>query len=284
MLLTNIFLINIALLFLALNSIFCKMALANEYIDPYSFTFYRLFFGALTLLILYYYKNKKIEINLKRNWLSSFMLFLYAISFSYAYLSIDAGFGTLLLFGVVQVLMLCYSFFSKEKFTVQKIFGTSLAFIGLLYLLYPRQDFELSYFHVFLMLISGLAWAVYTIIGKKSVNALFDTQDNFFKASIFAIIFYFLFPLNEIILSFNGLALAFISGSLTSAIGYLLWYKILPKMEIFTASIIQLFVPVISIILSIVFLDELLTSTLIISSIIIFCGILLAIFSKKEYN
>lgn len=112
----------LSLLFLALNSILCKAALVNNYIDSYSFTFFRLFFGALTLIIIFYYKNKKLTISLEKNWITSFMLFIYAICFSYSYISLDAGFGTLLLFGVVQVTMFVSSLFLKEKINLQKVF------------------------------------------------------------------------------------------------------------------------------------------------------------------
>lgn len=272
----------LSLLFLALNSILCKVALVNNYIDAYSFTFYRLFFGALTLVFLLYYKNKKFTISLTTNWITSFMLFLYAICFSYSYIILDAGFGTLLLFGVVQVIMLVSSIFYKEKINLQKILGMIIAFIGLAYLLYPKASFELSYFHVFLMILSGIAWAFYSILGKKSTNALFNTMDNFVKATFFAIIFYFIFNLNDLYFSLNGILLAFISGSLTSAIGYVIWYKVLPQIQIITASVIQLSVPLISIILSVVFLNELLTIDLLVSTFIISLGILITIFSRAK--
>ncbi|MAD40882.1 MAG: EamA family transporter [Arcobacter sp.] len=270
-----------ALLFLALNSILCKAALVNDYIDAYSFTFFRLFFGALTLVLIYYYKNKIFSISFKKNWITSFMLFIYAICFSYAYISLDAGLGTLLLFGVVQITMLISSLFLKEKISLQKLFGMILAFAGLAYLLYPKESFELSYIHVLLMTLSGIAWAFYSILGKKSTDAVFNTMDNFVKASLIALVFYIFINLDNLHLSLNGILLAFISGSLTSAIGYVIWYKVLPQMQIITASVIQLLVPIISIIFSVIFLSELFTFNLTLSTIIISLGILLAIFSKK---
>jgi len=270
-----------ALLFLALNSILCKAALVNDYIDAYSFTFFRLFFGALTLVLIYYYKNKIFSISFKKNWITSFMLFIYAICFSYAYISLDAGLGTLLLFGVVQITMLISSLFLKEKISLQKLFGMILAFAGLAYLLYPKESFELSYIHVLLMTLSGIAWAFYSILGKKSTDAVFNTMDNFVKASLIALVFYIFINLDNLHLSLNGILLAFISGSITSAIGYVIWYKVLPQMQIITASVIQLLVPIISIIFSVIFLSELFTFNLALSTIIISLGILLAIFSKK---
>jgi drug/metabolite transporter (DMT)-like permease len=275
-----VFLILISLFFLGLNSIFCKLALSNNYIDAFSFTFFRLFFGAITLLLIYFYKSKKISILPKSNWLSSFMLFLYAICFSYSFLDINAGFGTLLLFAVVQMVMVAFSLFFKEKINLQKIIGIFLALFGLIYLLYPKESFEVSLFHAFLMIIAGIAWAVYTILGKKSSDSLYNTMDNFIKSLVFVGIFYILYLPENSFISQNGLLLAFISGSLTSAIGYVLWYEILPKLQYITAGVIQLFVPIISIIISIIFLNESLSTTLFLSTIIIFTGIILTIFSK----
>ena len=68
-------LICISLFFLGLNSIFCKLALSSNFIDAFTFTFFRLLAGAITLILIYFYKTKKIVISIKSNWLSSFTLF-----------------------------------------------------------------------------------------------------------------------------------------------------------------------------------------------------------------
>lgn len=275
------FLILIALFCLSLNSIFCKYAISNELIDTFSFTFFRLFFGSTTLILIVLIKRKRFDINLKTNWFSSFMLFLYAITFSYSFLNIDAGLGTLLLFAVVQMVMILFSFFYKEKINLQKIIGILLALFGLIYLLYPKESFEVSLFHGFLMIIAGVAWAIYTVLGKKSSDSLHNTMDNFTKSLVFVLAFYLIFSPNDMFFKEEGILIAFISGSFTSAIAYALWYEILPKMQFVTAGIIQLFVPIISIIISIIFLDEILTNTLFFSSVIIFVGIIITIFSRK---
>jgi len=271
----------LALIFLALNSILCKAALVNNYIDAYTFTFLRLFSASITLIAIYLYKNKKFSISLKSNWITSFMLFLYAICFSFSFLSIDAGLGTLLLFGVVQIIMALSAIFLKEKVNLQKILGIAVALGGLILLLYPKHDFEISYFHAFLMALAGTSWAVYTIIGKKSIDALSNTMDNFIKATLFITLTYFLFLNEDMFFTTNGIFLAFISGSITSAIGYVIWYEVLPKMQILTAGVIQLFVPVISIFFSVVLLGELFTLDLFLSTIIISLGIVITLFSRK---
>lgn len=274
----------VALLFLSLNSIICKAALVEETIDAYSFTFFRLFFGAIALLLIFTYKNKKIEFSFKSNWLSAFMLFLYAICFSFSYMSIDAGFGALLLFGVVQIVMLAFAQFLKESISLKKLLGMIIAFTGLIYLLYPSHDFHISYFHSFLMIISGVAWALYSIVGKSSKDALFNTMDNFIKATVIIMIFYLFYVGNEIYLSFNGVLLAFLSGSITSGLGYVLWYMIVSKLQVSTAGIIQLLVPIMAIFISVLFLDEVLSVSLMVSTILVCLGVLIAVGSKKSVN
>ncbi len=267
---------SLALIFLGANSILAKAALVNDFIDAYSFTFFRIFSGTLTLLLLLFFKQKNITLTKDKNWLSSFMLFLYAITFSYAYLSLDAGLGTLLLFGVVQLSMIVIALFKKEKITLQKTIGMIIAFVGLVYLLYPRESFELSLFHSFLMILSGIAWAVYTVLGKESTDALFNTTDNFVKALLFVGLMYFIFMDNTYV-SLNGVLLACISGALTSAIGYTIWYYVLPQLQIVTASIIQLIIPIIAIFFSIILLGEELTFTLLLSTLIILGGIIVTL-------
>lgn len=278
-------LITLSLIFLSLNSILCKIALVNEYIDAYSFTFFRVFFAFLTLLILITIRESKKEsklkkISLKGNWLSSFMLFIYAIGFSYSYLNLEAGFGTLLLFTAVQLTMLITSLFYKEKININKFIGIILAFIGLSYLLYPSKDFDILYFHLTLMIISGVAWGVYSVIGKSSKDALFNTYDNFFKALIFTLIFFLFILFDSLQISFNGVLLSFLSGSITSAIGYVIWYKVLPCIKIVTASILQLLVPVIAIILSVLFLGEVFTLKLLISTLLVSVAVLISVVNK----
>lgn len=270
-------LVSLSLLFLSANSIFARMALITQNIDAFSFTFLRILSGAILLLIIYFYKTKTLKFDLKKNWISSFMLFLYAICFSYSYVNMEAGVGTLILFASVQISMILIAIFYKEKFSSKKALGVIIAFSGLFYLLYPKEEFSLSFYHSFLMILSGIAWAVYSVLGKKSTNATLNTTDNFLKATLFVIVFMSLF-ISELKFDLYTASLAIISGSLTSAVGYLIWYFVLPKMKITTASILQLLVPIIAIFLGVVFLDEALTFELIISTLLILLGILIALF------
>ncbi len=278
-------LVFVVLLFFASNSILARIAINTQDIDAFSFTFLRIISAMIVLLVIYFYKNKNLKIDLKSNYLSGFMFFLYAICFSYSYINMLAGVGTLILFAVVQLTMIILALFFNEKLTFNKIVGIVIAFSGLIYLLYPKSDFTVSYLHTFLMFLSGIGWAVFSVLGKKSKNATLNATDSFFKAFIFAIIFaifYLTFFGNSFKINSTTFFIATISGSITTAFGVFIWYTVLPKMQIMTASIIQLLVPIIAIFLSIIFLGETLSFELFLSTIIILLGIFIALYKKKN--
>lgn len=274
------FLTFLALFSLSSNPVLCRMAMITKEIDAVSFTFFRILSGAIFLLLIYFYKKKSFDLNLKSNYLAPFMLFLYAITFSFSYQNMQAGVGTLILFAVVQLTMIFMAFRHKESLNFRKIVGICLAFGGLFYLLYPKNDFSLSLFHTFLMVISGIAWAFYTLLGKKSTNAFYSTKDNFFKASLMALVF-MAFYYNHLIFDSYTLFLAVISGVVTSALGYIIWYMVLPKMDIITAGVLQLLSPVLAIILGIIALNEKLSFELIVSTVVILFGIFVVIYKKR---
>lgn len=271
----------LALFSLSSNPVLCRMAMITNQIDAVSFTFFRILSGAIFLLLIYFYKTKTFDLNLKTNYLAPFMLFLYAITFSFSYENMQAGIGTLILFAVVQLTMIFMAFKHKESLSLQKLFGITLAFGGLVYLLYPKEDFSLSYFHTFLMIISGIAWAFYTLIGKKSTNAFFSTKDNFFKASLMALVF-MIFYFDKLTFDSYTLFLAIVSGVVTSALGYIIWYMVLPKIDILTAGVLQLLSPLIAIILGILFLNEELSFELFVSTFVILFGIFVVLYGKKR--
>jgi len=78
----SIILLNIiALVFLASNSILCKLAIVNHYADAYSFTFLRLVFAALTLFFIVSLKERAVDLTLNKNWSSAFFFFYMQLPF-----------------------------------------------------------------------------------------------------------------------------------------------------------------------------------------------------------
>ena len=85
-------------------------------------------------------------------------------------------------------------------------------------------------------------------MGKGSGNALARTAGNFGRAGVLLLIAspVILWLLPETQPDHNGLILAMLSGTVTSGLGYALWYYVLRDLSVTTASVSQLSVPVIA--------------------------------------
>ena len=264
----------------AANSVLCRMALAEEAIDPASFTSIRLISGATILLLLVYASKTKHKSRSKGSWASGAILFIYAAAFSFAYVSLDTGTGALIAFGTVQITMITSALFQGKKMNSSEWIGVVLAFGGFVYLVLPGVTAP-SLSGLLLMILSGMAWGIYSLRGKSSLRPLDDTAFNFLRALPFVIIL-LLFSIGKIQAAPKGIALAIVSGALTSGIGYTIWYMALKGLSAIHASIVQLIVPVIAAIGGALFLSEIISLRLVISSILILGGISFAILTRKK--
>lgn len=265
----------IAMLAFAGNSLLCRMALTDAALDPASFTIIRLVSGALTLAIIYSVKN---GINLTGgSWTAATALFIYAAGFSFAYTGMNTGTGALLLFGAVQLTMIGFSLANKERFNIVQTIGFVVALSGLIILLLPSA-ISPAIVPSLLMLSAGVAWAVYTLMGRKSAKPLRVTTGNFWRALPLLIILLWWLPEDSVSsITSAGLMYAVLSGALASGAGYALWYSVLPHLQSSVAATIQLSVPVIAMLMGWVFLDELITAQMLIAGLATLGGIALVI-------
>jgi len=265
----TLLLTTLAMLAFAGNSLLCRVALRDTTIDPASFTGLRILAGALTLWLLL--RIGKSRQSPGGDWLSALALFGYAASFSYAYINLDAGAGALLLFGAVQLSMLAWGLLHGERFSGGQIAGLLLALSGLLILLLPGSSAP-AVDGALLMLLSGVAWGIYSLRGRGSSNPLAATAGNFIKAVPFAALLC-LVMLAQQRWDVPGVVYALLSGALTSGVGYAIWYAALPGLAAIQAASVQLSVPLLTAIAGAVLLGEALTATLIVSGAAILGGI-----------
>ena len=277
--LESIFFTGIALIAFAANSILCRLALGTGDIDPQSFTIIRLVSGALTLLLLLGFKQGglKAAVN-KGSWLGGAMLFVYAITFSFAYVTLNTGTGALVLFGLVQLTMIGLSVNAGRTLSSGELAGVVLAFLGLAYLMFPSISTP-SISGFLLMASAGIAWGVYSHIGGSSQEPTVDTSSNFMKSFVF-------FPLliffgGSPVISVNGVLLAMISGIFASALGYAIWYRVLPKIKGVRAAALQLAVPIIAALGGFMFSAEEIGVRFLIAAIAVLGGIGLVIVSAR---
>ena len=207
------------------------------------------------------------------------MLFLYAIAFSYAYKTLDTGTGALILFGAVQITIILKSIISGNKLHLMEWIGVVLSFLGFVYLISPGVTSP-SLIGFVLMSISGIAWGIYTIKGQTSKNPLADTTYNFIKTFPLLIIV-FIVSINNIKLSTEGIILAIVSGGITSGIGYTIWYMAIQKLKPIQTAVVQLLVPAIAAFGGVLFISEVITTRLAISSLLILGGVFIVTLNKK---
>lgn len=261
------------------NSLLCRIALKQTTIDPTSFITIRLLSGALVLwLVLYLQKQAE---KMEGNWLAAFALFAYAITFAYAYSRIPAGTGALLLFASIQISMILYGLAIGERFSFWQIVGLGFAVCGLLVLMLPSVGAP-PLLNGFLMIVSGIAWSVYSLLGRNSKSPTSATAGNFIRATPIAIVFFFLaFQVSDIALDTMGIGYAFVSGAITSGLGYILWYAALKELKVTYAATVQLSVPVLTAFGGTLFLGELVTKVLVFASIFIILGVSLVLLVRR---
>ena len=277
-----------ALFAFAANSVFCRLALGDEAIDATSFTSVRLFSGIIILFILMQLTSHvsipqgSLKANANGSWLAAIMLFTYAVTFSFGYISLDTGTGALILFGAVQITMILFNVISGSRLHYSEWLGLTCAFIGFVYLILPSITTP-SLTGFILMSVSGMAWAFYTLLGRKSKHALSDTAFNFLRTSPFILILVLL-SFNNLHISSTGFLLAVLSGAIASGIGYFVWYIALSGLSVTQAAVLQLFVPIIAALGGVVFTSESITLRLIESSILVLGGILLVILGRYYFT
>lgn len=269
-----------AMIAFAGNSLLCRLALKNTSIDAASFTAIRLVSGAVTLwLVVRLSRGTSAG---KGNWLSASALFAYAAGFSFAYRSLPAGTGALLLFGAVQATMISHGVWKGERLLRLQAVGLALALGGLIGLMLPGLSAPPLYGSV-LMLAAGIAWGIYSLRGRGAGDPTKVTAGNFLRAIPITVALTVLMQ-DRINVDIQGILYAVMSGALASGIGYAIWYTALPRLRATNAATVQLSVPVIAAVGGIIFLGEPITLRLVLASLAILGGIALVILEKRDIN
>lgn len=266
----------LAMLAFAGNSLLCRLALKQSAIDAASFTSVRLIAGAVTLgLIVHFRGSAKPAAG---DWVSASALFVYAAGFSWAYISLPAGTGALLLFGAVQITMIGYGVWRGERLRPAQTLGLLAACGGLIVMLLPGAHAP-PWRGSVLMLCAGVAWGVYSLRGRSARNPLGVTAGNFWRASVMTLAMSGLL-LRSAELDAAGVAYAVASGALASGVGYAIWYTAIRGLAATSAASVQLTVPVIAALGAVVLLGEPITLHLVVTSVIILGGVALVIVNR----
>ncbi|AHM04327.1 protein of unknown function DUF6, transmembrane [Roseibacterium elongatum DSM 19469] len=241
-------LVSLAMLAFAANSILNRAAVGGGEIDALSFAILRAVSGAIMLSALVLARRRRVPVLRPQRVVGAGALTLYLLGFSVAYVQIDAGLGALILFGAVQVTMFAGGVVGGDRPPARRWIGAAVALVGLGWLIWPAGAISVPPMAAAAMLAAGVGWGVYSLAGRGATDPLAETAANFAWAAPLCLLPVLLLPASPEASppTSYGVALAVVSGAITSGLGYALWYAVLPRMAPSVSGLVQLSVPVIA--------------------------------------
>lgn len=269
---------SLAMTAFAANSVLGRIGLVDTEIGAGSFALIRLISGALTLTAICALQSKRVSGSL----IGGLSLLIYAGFFSLAYIALPAGMGAIILFAMVQITMLGWGLSRGERLSIQQWIGFVIAVIALFWLVSPSLESP-PLWAIIAMAIAGMGWGAYSLLGRGASDPTSITTGNFIWASVLALPLFGLSILvqPEPIPPMDGIALAIASGSITSGLGYVIWYQALKGLTATRAGIAQLTVPAVAALGGVVFLAEPITLRFALSTMAILGGVALAVLTPK---
>jgi drug/metabolite transporter (DMT)-like permease len=269
----------VAMLAFAANSVLARLAFTTGDAEAMSYTGIRLAAGALTLFALLAAQRRS-SVRLGGSWAGAAALSGYALLFSIAYILLGAGTGALILFASVQIGILGWAVLKGDRPGALEWLGIAVAFAALVYLVSPGlvAPHPLG---TAMMVVSGLCWAVYTLIGRGSKSPLVDTAGNFIRCLPLAAVLIIAGAMTHGVAPLAA-AYAVASGAVASGIGYAIWYAVLPSHSRTRAAIVQLTVPAIAAAGGVLLIGETLSPRLVVASLGIIGGVALALIAADR--
>jgi drug/metabolite transporter (DMT)-like permease len=266
----------IAMIAFAANSLLCRLALQRLTIDAASFSSIRILSGAVALGLIVTVRHSPGRFT--GSWFSATALFAYVAAFSFAYNSLTAGIGALLLFAAVQSTMIVWGLVGGERFSGQQWLGFVVACAGLIMLVLPGLSAP-PLVGSLLMVSAGVAWGIYSLRGRAETSPVSATASNFLR-SVPMTIGLSACCIPWLTIDKTGATCAIISGAITSGMGYVIWYAALTGLTATTAATVQLSAPVLATIGGIFFLGESLSVRFLIAATAVLGGIALVVTRK----
>jgi drug/metabolite transporter (DMT)-like permease len=274
----TVFLTAVAMAAFAANSVLCRLALGAGLIDAASFATVRTISGAVLLAAILLLRQKTVAA--RPDWRSVVALYLYMVFFAFAYLSLSAGTGALILFGAVQLTMFTVALRSGEPFPLVSWAGLALAIAGLVYLVSPGLTAP-DPLGAALMTIAGISWGAYSLVGRSARDPVEATAHNFLYAVPLVVATSLVF-IGDLAVTVAGAAYAVVSGAVASGVGYVIWYAALRGLTGTGAATVQLSVPVIAAIGGVILLSEAVTLRLVVASAATLGGVALVLAQRKR--
>ena len=271
-------------------SAFFNIKIATYSFGPVTIAFLRVFFGAVPVLLLCYYKNIKIEAFSKDwhwfamigfiNLVAPFFLIAYGVQ------SVQSNLAAILMSTTPLSSTVLGHFYTKnEKFNFIKTFGILIGFSGILYLFSDNLLIDDDNFLSALLILLGST--CYVVGGVLTLKISKKKNENV-TGSILIWAVIILIPLVSFIEQpwnvtprLDSTISVIYLGLVSTGIAWLLRFRILVNNGLIFQSQVSYLIPIFGTILSYIFLKELITIKVLISLIAVCVGIY---FVRKAEN
>ncbi len=272
----------LTLLALIWASAFFNIKIATYSFGPVTIAFLRVFFGAIPVLLLCYYKNIKIEAFSKDwhwfaligfiNLVAPFFLIAYGIK------SVQSNLAAILMSTTPLSSTVLGHFYTKnEKFNFIKTFGILIGFSGIIYLFSDNLLInENNFFSALLILLGSTCY----VIGGVLTLKISKKRNENVTGSILVWATIILIPLVcfieqpwDVTPRLDSIISVIYLGLISTGAAWLLRFRILVNNGLIFQSQVSYLIPIFGTILSYIFLDELITTKVLISLIAVIVGI-----------
>jgi len=263
-------------------SAFFNIKIATYSFGPVTIAFLRVFFGAIPVLLLCYYKNIKIEA-FSQDWhwfamigfinlVAPFFLIAYGVK------SVQSNLAAILMSTTpLSSTVLGHFYLKNEKFNIIKTFGILVGFSGILYLF---SDNLLIHENNFLSALLILLGSTCYVIGGVLTLKIKKKKNENVTGSILIWAIIILIPLVSFIEQpwnlhprLDSTISIIYLGFVSTGIAWLLRFRILINNGLIFQSQVSYLIPIFGTILSYIFLKELITFKVLISLLAVSAGI-----------
>lgn len=264
-------LLTFVLLAFAANSLITRHAVAAGLADPGLLTGIRVLSGAAALLAVALLRGERLVRPDRRTALPALALGVYAVCISYGYLLIGAAAGTFVFYAAVMVTLVGSDLVRRTPVPPRRRVGAVVSLLGIAVLTAGRVEL-VTPLGVLLLAVTGVAWGVYTALGRSAGDPRRATTANFALLALVLVL-----PTGAGIaaglpLTVPGLVWGVLMGAGTTAFAYVAWYVCQRVLTGTAAGSTQLAIPVITTLGAVLLLDERLSWTLLAAAVLVAAG------------
>ncbi len=263
-------------------SAFFNIKIATYSFGPVTIAFLRVFFGSIPVLLLCYFKNIKIEAFSKDwHWFAMIGFINLVVPFfliAYGVKSVQSNLAAILMSTTPLSSTILAHFYTKnEKFNLVKTIGILIGFSGIIFLFSDNILIDQNNFvSALLILLGSTCYVIGGVLTLKISNKKNENVTGSILIWATIILFPFIIFLEqpwESAPRIDSLVSVIYLGIVPTGVAWLLRFRILTQNGLIFQSQVSYLIPIFGVILGFIFLDELITTKVLISLIAVCIGI-----------